>query len=487
MQLNLPLPELAQMVLGTPSASERVYCNRSLRLDQVDWIGFDMDYTLAIYHQHEMDRLSIEATCAKLVERGYPEVLRTMEYRTDFPIRGLLVDRKLGHVLKMDRYKYVKRAYHGLRELTRDERRQQYHTRRIRPASDRYHWVDTLYGLSEVAVYSAAVETLELTGNPVDYEALFSDVRQCIDLSHQDGSILDEIVGNLPRYVWRDPNLGRLLHHLRSSGKRLFVLTNSWPEYTKKMMHYLLDGALPGYPSWRGYFDLVVTASKKPAFFMESAPFSEVSAQGDWKPVVRLERGRLHAGGNIATLQAALDVSPDRVLYIGDHIYGDVLRAKKTTAWRTAMVVQEMEDELAAHADVVHSLARLDALDELRDQLHDDLRRHQAIVRTLSKRREMEGIDAGLEAERTRRRRAVDRLRTRLKVIAEEYHQLEVGVDQRFHPFWGSLFKAGGEVSSFGHQVEAYSDLYTSRATNFLQYSPMHYFKSPRDRMPHEL
>lgn len=492
MQLNLPLPELAQMVLGTPSASQRIYCNRSLRLDQIDWVGFDMDYTLAVYHQHEMDRLSIEATCGKLVERGYPAVLGTMDYRTDFPIRGLLVDRKLGHVLKMDRYKYVKRAYHGLRELTRDERRQTYHTRRLRPASGRYHWVDTLYALSEVAVYSAAVETLELTGNPVDYEALFKDVRECIDLSHRDGSILDGIMSNLPLYVWKDPHLGRLLHHLRSSGKRLFVLTNSWPAYTQKMMSYLLDGMLSAYPSWRGYFDLVVTASQKPAFFMESKPFSEVPAQSEtspdaWKPVVRLERGRLHAGGNIATLQAALDVSPDRVLYIGDHIYGDVLRAKKTTAWRTAMVVQEMEAELTAHADVIHSLERLDALDELRDQLHDDLRRHQAIVRSLSKRRDAEGLDASLEAERTRRRRAVDRLRTRLKVIADEYHQLEVGVDHRFHPFWGSLFKAGGEVSSFGHQVEAYADVYTSRATNFLQYSPMHYFKSPRDRMPHEL
>jgi len=43
-----------------------------LRLDQVKVVGFDMDYTLAIYRQAEMDRLSIEATVAKLVDRGYP-------------------------------------------------------------------------------------------------------------------------------------------------------------------------------------------------------------------------------------------------------------------------------------------------------------------------------------------------------------------------------------------------------------------------------
>ena len=106
MQLSLPLPEIAQMALGAPGPHERIYSNRSVRLDDIDWIGFDMDYTLAVYHQKEMDRLSIEATIAKLVARGYPETLLTMQYRTDFPIRGLLVDRKLGNVLKMDRYKY---------------------------------------------------------------------------------------------------------------------------------------------------------------------------------------------------------------------------------------------------------------------------------------------------------------------------------------------------------------------------------------------
>lgn len=52
MQLSLPLPELAQLAHGgPPTLVDRVYCNRSLRLDQIDWVGFDMDYTLAVYDQ----------------------------------------------------------------------------------------------------------------------------------------------------------------------------------------------------------------------------------------------------------------------------------------------------------------------------------------------------------------------------------------------------------------------------------------------------
>ena len=56
-----------------------------------------------------------------------------------------------------------------------------------------------------------------------------------------------------------------------------------------------------------------------------------------------------------------------------------------------------------------------------------------------------------------------------------------------FHPYWGSLFKHGVELSSFGDQVEHYACLYTSRVTNLANYSPLHMYRSPRDLMPHEL
>ena len=35
-----------------------------------------------------------------------------------------------------------------------------------------------------------------------------------------------------------------------------------------------------------------------------------------------------------------------QVLYVGDHIYGDILRSKKTLGWRTMLVVPELESEL---------------------------------------------------------------------------------------------------------------------------------------------
>ncbi len=59
-------------------------------------------------------------------------------------------------------------------------------------------------------------------------------------------------------------------------------------------------------------------------------------------------------------------------------------------------------------------------------------------------------------------------------------------MEEGLNPYWGLTFKEGNENSRFGEQVEVYACLYTSRASNFVYYSPMQYFRSPRAMMPHE-
>ncbi len=490
--MQLPLSELE----GAPTPSElllprtrRIYCNRSLRLEQIEVIGFDMDYTLAIYEQEEMDRLSVEVTVQKLVDvLGYPEFLKEVDYQIDFPIRGLLVDKKLGNVLKMDRYKYVKRAYHGMRRLDITERRKLYHTRRIRPASPRYHWVDTLFGLSEVAVFAGAVEGLEAAGQDVDYEKLFVDIRTSIDLAHQDGSIKDVVMADIPRFFRKDPQLGPTLHKLRSSGKKLFVLTNSYRPYTEKVMGYILGGE-GGYFSWKQYFDYIITGAKKPNFFKKGQPIVEVRDDGELMAVEALARGSIYQGGNIRELERLMGASGDAVLYVGDHIYGDVLRAKKESAWRTVMIIQEMEEELSRFEQTNEDLARMDELVDHRNALYAELRTGQDHLKLLNKMREkIDGAqDTIIEADRVKTKKRVEQLRVKSKEIEQQIDALEEAIGERFHPYWGSLFKAGPEKSTFGSQVETYACLYTDRVSNFVNYSPFHFFRSPHDRMSHEL
>jgi HAD superfamily 5'-nucleotidase-like hydrolase len=459
----------------------------------VAWVGFDMDYTLAIYDQPAMDRLSVEATVQKLIKRGYPERIASWPVAIDFPVRGLLIDKRYGHVLKMDRYKHVVKGYHGFRELTKEEVRSLYHSKKVRPATPRYHWIDTLYALSEVALYTAVVDGFEKDGEEVDYARVFTDIRESIDEAHRDGTILDAVLADLPRFVHRDPDLASTLHKLRSAGKKLFLLTNSrWP-YTDKMMTYLLGGSMVEYPSWRNFFDVVVVAASKPAFFQERRPLLERDGDVTRPAAFPLERGRVYEGGNLHDLERALGVTGDQVLYVGDHIYGDILRSKKESVWRTAMIIQELDTEIGAHETCEADLARATELEDQREKLEDDLRFYQARFKELGRMLELskDGKLDGkspftLEAERGQVKRSVDRVRAMLRQADGELAAIERRVDRSFHPFWGSLLKEGTELSSFGSQVEEYACLYTSRVSNFLSYSPQQYFRSPRNLMAHE-
>jgi HAD superfamily 5'-nucleotidase-like hydrolase len=463
--------------------ADRVFVNHDLRLSGIEWVGFDMDYTLAIYRQERMDALSVELTVDRLIKRGYPTSLKDLVFDTRFPIRGLLVDRKFGHVLKMDRYKVVHRGYHGLRRIPEAEIRGLYHDHRIRPHTARYHWIDTLFALSEVTSYAAVVNALDQRGEPVDYDRLFHDVRASIDEAHADGTVYKVVTGAIDEFVDRDAELARTLHKLRSAGKKLFLLTNSPLSYTEHMMNYLLGNAMPEYPSWRHYFEIVICSAQKPRWFQEGRPLME--RDGDTLKPVRggLERGKAYEGGNLEEFERIIGVSGSNVLYIGDHIYGDILRSKKETSWYTAMIIQELDAEVAAYEASNDDLSRMRTLEEQREKLEDELRFYQARFKELSR---AQGL-SGAEAERMRAKRAVERVRAELRSNFAEFGARSERVSTRFHPYFGSLLKEQNEMSSFGLQVELYADVYMRRVSCLKSYSPQQYFRSPYDLMPHEL
>jgi 5'-nucleotidase len=168
----------------------RVFCNRNLRMDSIEMIGFDMDYTLALYHQDKLEQLSIELTLNKLIAKhGYPEDLRKLIYDPRWAIRGLMVDRQLGNVFKMDRHAYVGRCYHGFRELDNEQRRAQYRNEKINLSSDRFEWIDTLFGLPEAVMYTTIVDWADRQTGTIDYDKLFGDIRAAIDEAHRDDTL----------------------------------------------------------------------------------------------------------------------------------------------------------------------------------------------------------------------------------------------------------------------------------------------------------
>lgn len=484
-QLHLPIPGLIERPPAGSRIprSERVYANRNLHFSAIDWIGFDMDYTLAIYRQEAMDALSVELTVEKLLKRGYPEELRTLTFDTRFPIRGLLVDKRKGNILKMDRHKFIHKGYHGTRLLGAEELDALYHQRKLRYQTPRYHWIDTLFALCEVTSYAALVTALEERGLKYDYNQLFHDVRAAIDEAHADGSVYRHVTADLPRYLDRDALLPRTLHRLRSSGKKLFLLTNSPWSYTQTVMHYLLGEENGPYRNWQQYFDILICSAQKPRWFAEGTPFFERVQEERIPAPGAFERGHIYEGGGLKEFEKRLGISGHKVLYVGDHIYGDILRSKKDSTWRTAFIIQELDQELLALESSRELRSQLRTLAETRPLLEDELSYYQEHYKQWARSEQAPAAASTLRNLKTQ----IDRVRQELHQLEEEYQSLQAQVDASFHPYWGSLLKEMNGLSIFGQQVSLYADIYMRRVSCLGSYSPTHFFRSPYDLMPHEL
>ena len=474
----------------------RVFCNRNLRMDTIEMIGFDMDYTLALYHQDKLEQLSIELTLTKLIEKhGYPEAIRGLHYDPTWAIRGVMVDRKLGNVFKLDRHSHVGRCYHGFRELGHEQRKATYRNEKINLSDDRWEWIDTLFGLPEAVMFTTIVDWADRQTGTVDYDKLFGDIRTAIDEAHRDDTLKSVIKANLPDYIVKDPLLGETLHKFRSSGKKLFLLTNSLYDYTSVVMSYLLDGERKAYPSWRNYFDIVIVGGAKPAFFNELRPFMQIDpatgtpiSNGEIK---HLTRDKIYQGGNVVAFEQMTGIKGEQVLYIGDHIYGDILRLRKQHMWRTAMVLQELEREISVSDRLEAQIEDLDLLDRRHRNLESEIDyqtlRLKKIQRLLEDQSTSAELRARLEDERKQMRASVDGLRDRAGLMDAEVDSLEARIDRAYNAHWGSCLREGNENSRFGEQVNDYADLYTSRVSNFGPYSPLRYFRAPRRPMPHEV
>ena len=255
-----------------PSASSpaldprrRIYCNRSLNMRSVRAVGFDLDYTLASYRPETFEALAHAQTVDKLVSCfGYPPSLRSLGFEWRYMTRGLIMDKRRGNILKADRHKYVKIAYHGFAELSRDARSATYNASPVRAEFDEPHYgvVDTLFSLAEAYLFMQLVELVDRDPRalrhanpeaaaagrdaPGGYSALYRDVRAAVDLCHRDGSLKREVAADPARYIHADPHLVPMLRMLKRSGRRVFLATNSLWDYTNVVMNYLVGDELAG-------------------------------------------------------------------------------------------------------------------------------------------------------------------------------------------------------------------------------------------------
>lgn len=468
-----------------PHRIRQIHCNRDLNMTRVRWIGFDMDYTLAIYRREALDALVHRLALQRLADDGrWRADIADIPFDPDFAIRGLVLDKHEGNLLKMDRYHHVGAGYHGFRQLDDPTRRLYRHDPPLL-GSKRFQLLDTLFELPEAYLFCAIIDHHERHGLRIDYGELADALRETIDALHGDGALKEQIVADLPGYLHPDPRLASTLHRFRSAGKRLFLMTNSYASFTETVMTWLLGESRNEYPSWRQYFDIIITGANKPHFFGRGTDFIEVDAQENvvTAQVPRLLPGRLYQGGRITDLERTIGLTGDAILYVGDHIYGDILRSKRDSLWRTCMVIPELDAEIRhiqANAEAIRSWDGL-------EKEFFDLNRRLSNALNAPLLAASEGQEAPPPPGSPNGPTSILALRRAQKRLLRRLLDHERRVEARFHPRWGALLRQGNTLSILGQQVDAYACLYTSRVSNFVDASPERYWLSPRTFLPHEL
>lgn len=463
--------------------ARKLFALRTLPMADIRAIGFDMDHTLARYRAPEIDDLAFKKAVRLLVrERSYPASLLERTYDAAFAVRGLILDGVRGNLLKLNRERQVVRACHGSHPLLYAAMDSLYGRRRLATAAKGFRSIDTLFELPESHLFAQLVDALDAGEVQAEnYLQLFQDVRWAIDTAHRNGEMKAEILAHPDFFILRDAQLSLALDRLKREGKKLFLLTNSDWAFTSGVLSHLLDGQEASRPRWEDYFDLVVVSSRKPAFFEEKPPAQALEGHP-----------RCFSGGHTAWLEAQLEAQGEQVLYVGDHIYGDVLRSRKNASWRTLLLVPELEHELAlleTHAeDLRHLLqvetARRRALRRA-SVVQDQWKRNRARRHVLGPRLSADAL-AALDREATQLTAHAEELQRRAAREEQELDQRMALVEGAFNPIWGPMFRDRDEPTRFADQLQQFACAYTGKVANLYMVDPHATLYAPVPTLPHE-
>lgn len=413
-------------------------------------------------------------------------------------VRGLIVDKELGNLVKVDRFGYVKRAMHGTRMLSWSEIHSTYGRQLVNLRDEgRWAFLNTLFSVSEAVMYMQLVDRLD-DGEvdalvvPNSYAALYRLVSRALYHAHVEGKLKAEILAN-PEQLELDTEAAQTLLDQKQAGKALLLITNSDWQYTTALMSYAYDQFLPTGMKWRDLFDMVIVNARKPEFFRHDMSLYEVvTDDGLMRPTRTMRKGRVYCGGSARQVEASLGVSGDDILYVGDHIYTDAALAKLNFRWRTCLVVRELEQEVEALTLGRPHRQRLKELMN-KKELIGDLFNQLRLARQRACNAQP-GPHAPINGEANAACNAMDGIEETLAQLLAMMGQLDGAIGPmleadgaHFSQRWGYLSRAGlNDKSQFTRQIEKYADVYTSRVSNFLRYTPFNYFRSPSQSLAHD-
>jgi len=235
--------------------------------------------------------------------------------------------------------------------------------------------------------------------------------------------------------------------------------------HEKNSLHlrsYLLNDLDPAYPDWKMYFDVIIVGAQKPGFFSGGNTLRKVDLTTGTLKVSsitsdRFEPGQVYNGGSLALFNKLVGTtSPNQVLYVGDHIFSDIIVSKKVQGWRNMLVVRELDRELRITEATQEKHNRLATLEFIRAE-----------------------IFRGMNSETTEK--------PDLKDLQRHMDRATKDLDTMYNKYFGALFRSGSKQTYFSMQVQRYADLYASDFNNLLNYPFFYTFIAPSHNLAHEV
>lgn len=453
-----------------------IYVNRVLNMKNIKAIGFDMDHTLVRYHTEQFEELTFFESIEKLIkDRGYPEEIRKFKFDFNLAIRGLIVDKINGNVLKVSLYNKIKTTFHGSKPLSHKQQHKIYQGSSVDIGDPQYMSIDTAFSIAHTILFMRLIDLKDAHPElnlPV-YAEIADDTMYAVDIAHRDGSLKEAVKKNLEKYVIKDEQAVVALERLKKYGKRLWIVTNSDYNYTRALLDYTINPFLKESKDWTELFEVTITLAFKPRFFTEKIPFLEVNPETELMENFdkKLTPG-IYQGGYASKLEKDMGLPGSEILYLGDHIYGDIVKLKKSCDWRTALVLEELDKEVNSYKSTKDISVEIDnlmtkkiTLEKQVDELYAKEHEHNQEVlkeEVFSKFNEIEKIDK--------------QLGTNIK-----------SYESKFNPYWGEVLRAGVEPSIYASQIERYACIYMTKIADFNEFSPRTYYRPKKRKLAHEL
>ncbi|XP_044172224.1 LOW QUALITY PROTEIN: 5'-nucleotidase domain-containing protein 2-like [Acropora millepora] len=499
---------------------QAMFANNELgmRHNFIDVYGFDYDYTLALY-TNAMHFLIYDLAVKELINTyGYPQgIVDDMKYDPDFAIRGLHFDTC---------------NERGNRSSRRKEPGPHWWEGHVGfclkgPRRTMHQMID-LFSYPEMVLLSSVIEVttcmvyMNVKVKLLLFFLFFRPWQQAVQNVHRSGKLYQTVMNDIDTYLKRSPLLGELLHSLGSSGKMLFLITNSGFEFVKKGMDHMLG------KGWRDLFDIIITQARKPSFYHQPAsrPFRCMDTRlhrPTWQKVSALCKGQVYME-SLTTIviiqsrssQARIETNQSQSTKCQDESIRDPIQTQfsdrrstqRTTLRINFLVICKLIISLA-HGNIDQFMNFTGWFGPnvlyLGDHVYSDLRdpvlhhgwRTGAIIPELEA--EIRTSNSADFQHSVMWLSSLQDLIIQLKSLPISPRQRELKEEWKqerrdlrwklkalFNPRFGSVFRTYNNSTYFTRRLVRFADLYMSSVENLLRYPSNYTFYPRRIALPHE-